>query len=447
MDRSYPHKYAPWPEIISRRSLIQACLPLTFSSLVASAQPADVNYDESKVPPYRLPDPLVASNGAPVRSRKEWFSRRRPEILRLFETWVYGRCPAPRVRLRHEVVSVDRQALDGRAVRKQVIIHFSRDPGGPRMNLLIYLPAKARRPIPLFLGLNFNGNHAVHPDPGIRLGEIWVLDPKRKTGSKQMASEKARGAAASRWPVEAILERSYGLATAYYGDIEPDFAGGIGYGVRPLFYRPGQTAPADDEWGAIGAWAWGLSRALDYLENDRDVDARRVAVVGHSRLGKTALWAAAQDQRFAMAISNNSGEGGAAIMRRRFGERIHHLNNSFPHWFCRNFRKFNQREDELPVDAHMLLALIAPRPVYVASAQEDRWADPRGEFLAVVHAGPVYKLLGRPDLGTDQMPPPGKPILSTLGYHIRPGKHDITAYDWQQYLAFADRHLKAPPRR
>lgn len=432
--------------LVARRELVLPAALLAGARCFGFQQPTDVNYDESKVPSYRLPDPLVASDGRPVRSSKEWFSRRRPEILRLFETWVYGRCPAPRYRCRFQLTSVERSALDGRAVRKQVTVHFSRDPGGPRMNLLVYLPASAPRPVPVFLGLNFTGNHAVHADPGIQLGELWQLDPKQKTWSRRPASEKSRGAAAERWQVEKILARGYGLATAYYGDIEPDFDGGIRFGVRPLFFRKGQSQPFEDEWGAIGAWAWGLSRALDYLETDKEVDARRVIVFGHSRLGKTALWAAAQDQRFAMAISNNSGEGGAAITRRRFGERIHHLNNRFPHWFCRNFRKFNQREDELPVDAHMLLALIAPRPVYVASAQEDLWADPRGEFLAVVHAGPVYKLLGRPDLGVTEMPAPGKPIMSTLGYHIRPGKHDVTAYDWEQYLAFADQHLRKPSR-
>ncbi len=424
---------------------LSVCAAL-LAGLVA-AQPADVNYDESKVPSYTLPDPLVFANGERVRTAKDWTQKRRPEILRLFETWMYGRCPAPKQRLRWDVVADDRQALEGRAVRRQVTIYFSRDASGPKMHLLLYLPASARKPVPVFLGLNFSGNHAVHPDPGIRLGEVWVRDPKQNAWEKRPAAEKARGMGAAQWQVEKILSRGYGLATIYYGNIEPDFDGGMRYGVRPLFFRPGQTEPAEDEWGAIGAWAWGLSRALDYLEADREVDGKRVAVFGHSRLGKTALWAAAQDTRFAMAISNNSGEGGAALMRRRFGERVHHLNTRFPHWFCRNFRKFNYREDELPVDAHMLIALIAPRPVYVASAQEDRWADPRGEFLAAVHAGPVYRLLGRPDLGADQMPDLGKPLMGGLGYHIRPGKHDVTAYDWDQYLEFADRHFMRRGRR
>lgn len=418
----------------------------TMLAACAFAQPADTNYDESKVPKFVLPDPLVFADGRRVTSPREWTGRRRAEILRLYETWVYGRCPAPRQKLRAALLESDRNALGGRAVRKQVVIPFSSDPAGPRMHLLIYLPARAPRPVPLFLSLNFRGNHAVHADPGIRLGQVWVQDPQSKAWSRQPATEDTRGSTYSRWPVEMIVERGYGLATAYYGEIEPDFDGGIGYGVRPLFFRPGQTEPADDEWGAIGAWAWGLSRALDFLETDREVDARRVAVIGHSRLGKTALWAAAQDTRFAMAISNNSGEGGAAITRRRFGEQIHHLNARFPHWFCRNFRKFDRREDDLPVDAHMLIALIAPRPVYVASAQEDRWADPRGEFLAVAHAAPVFRLLGRPVPELAEMPPVDRPVMDTLAYHIRAGKHDITAWDWRQYLDFADRHLKAPSR-
>lgn len=398
--------------------------------------------DETAVPPYTLPDPLAFESGERVATAADWRSRRRPELLRLFEREVYGRTPGPPPPLRASVDDEARDALGGRAIRRQVTLRFSAESDGPAMHLLLYLPAAAPRPVPVFLGLNFQGNHAVHADPGIALASSWL--PDRYAGVvNNRATDRSRGAASSRWPVELILSRGYALATAYYGDLDPDFDDGFKNGVQPLFYRPGQTRPAEDEWGAIGAWAWGLSRALDYLQTAPEVDSRRVAVIGHSRLGKAALWAAAQDERFAMVVSNNSGCGGAALSKRIFGETVAHITSSFPHWFAARFTRYAGNEKALPVDQHELLALVAPRPLYVASASEDLWADPKGEFLAAVAADPVYRLLGTKGLGTTTMPPVNTPVGGRIGYHLREGEHDVTAWDWEQYLAFADREMQS----
>lgn len=396
----------------------------------------NVIYDESKVPAYTLPDPLTCLDGTKVTTPELWFKKRRPEILELFRTHMYGRAPIGKPKkMRFEIFDLDRNALGGKATRKQVRILFTGDPNGPSMDLLIYLPNDAPRPVPVFTLLNFFGNHAICSDPAIRIKPVWLK------GQVVTPPEESRGRDPS-VPVGKILARGYGVATAYYGDIVPDFPECFKLGVFAAFDKLfGEKRPTD-AWGAIAAWAWGLSRAMDYLETDPDVDSKRVAVLGHSRLGKTALWAGAQDERFAIVISNNSGCGGAALSRRRFGETVAIINSAFPHWFCENFKRYNNREGELPIDQHMLIALIAPRPVYIASADEDLWADPRGEFLSAKAADSVYKLLGTEGLPALEMPPLNKPVMGTIGYHIRSGGHALTEYDWERYMDFADKHFK-----
>jgi len=419
---------------------------IALSLLAASAtlgQTPDVNYDESKIGPLNLPDPLLLSNGRRVADAREWTTLRRPEILRLFQTHVYGKSPARPRGIKCTLLSEDKAALDGKATRKEIRILFTGKKDGPFMDLLLYIPNQTRDKVPAFLGLNFQGNHAVTTEPGIRLSQAWFRGGRGDGVTNNRATEASRGAEASRWAVRKIIDSGFALATAYYGDLEPDHPQGWKNGIRAALSRDGaQTQFKPDDWGAISAWAWGLSRALDCLEKEKRIDARKVAVMGHSRLGKTALWAGATDERFAIIISNDSGEGGAALARRNFGETTAIINRSFPHWFCDNFKQYAGKENLLPVDQHMLLALMAPRPVYVASAEEDKWADPKGEFLAAKHAEPVYRLFARAGLCVEDMPPVNTPVGDFIGYHIRTGKHDVTDYDWEQYIKFAARHFR-----
>jgi hypothetical protein len=421
------------------RSLLLGIVLMGVAAVHANEDPI---YDESRVPEYTLPDSLMTVGGEAVETPEQWWQSRRAEISQLFETQMYGRAPQKPAGMHWSVFEQSDDALEGIAERKQVTIFFGPGQDAPRMDLLIYLPKDAPRPVPVFLGLNFNGNHAVIDDPNVRLSESWMRPADDGTVEGNRATESSRGSKASRWPIGEVLRRGYGVATIYYGDIDPDFDDGFRNGVHAAYYTKEDQKPAPDEWGSIATWAWGLSRALDYMEQDAAIDHRRVAVVGHSRLGKTALWAGASDQRFALTVSNDSGCGGAALSRRKFGETVKRINTSFPHWFCDNFVAYNDREHELPFDQHQLIALVAPRPVLVSSASEDRWADPRGEFLSARHAAPVYRLLGVVALEQDQMPGIGELVGDRVGYHLRAGQHDMTIDDWNAYMNFADRFLK-----
>jgi len=400
-----------------------------------------VNYDEHKVPAYTLPDVLTTPDGQPVTTVGQWLTQQRPATLALFKEHVYGQMPGRPTSMRSIVRSVNENALNGVAICKQVTVLFGTPDEAPGMDVLLYLP-KTDQSVPIFAGLNFSGNHCVSSDPGITLSTRWLPNTEGGEVTNNRATEDARGMEASRWPIDEIVRRGYGVATVYYGDLEPDHPEGWQTGIRTTLKT--ELNQAETAWAAIGAWAWGLSRLMDYLETDPAIDASRVILHGHSRLGKAALWAGATDERFAMVISNNSGEGGAALARRCFGETVAHINTNFPHWFVDRFKTYNDNENALPVDQHQLLALIAPRPLYVASAEEDAWADPTGEFLSAKEAERVWNLFGRQGLGVSEMPRVNQPVGHTVCYHIRSGPHDITTYDWAQYLDFADRLLPGP---
>jgi hypothetical protein len=423
------------------------CIVFFFEGMFmeTSAQDISINQDERKVPPYTLPDPLQGTDGKRVTDPQQWLHQQRAAMLKLFADNVYGRMPVKPGNMKFKITSVDSFALGGLAIRKQVTIFFTSTTSAPSMDLLIYLPTFVKGPVPVFIGLNFYGNQTIHADSGIRLSIQWAMNDEQLGIVNNRATEASRGKDASKWAVEEIINRGYGLATAYYGDLEPDHPDGWKSGIRTTMKT--ELSIDENEWGAIGAWAWGLSRIMDYLETDKAVEAKKVIITGHSRLGKACLWAAANDSRFAIVVSNNSGEGGAALSKRWFGETIEKINTSFPHWFAPAFKQYNKHPEQLPVDMHILLALMAPRPLYVASAADDWWADPKGEFLSAKNAEPVYALFGEKGLGITDMPPVDHPVGETIRYHIRTGKHDFILYDWQQYLDFADKQFGRSSRR
>ncbi len=394
-----------------------------------------VNYDEAAVPKYELPDPLVKNNGKSVKSVKDWEQKRRPEIMDMLRREMYGYEPGKPAGLHFKVLEESHDAFGGKATRRQVAVYFTEDESR-YMTVLMYIPNDAKGPVPAFMGMNFRGNYATTTDP-----EVLMPTENQIEDYGAWYQPVNRGDWGRRWPYEYVLSKGYAVVTMFYGDVDPDWNDGFHNGVHGLLDKG--KPRTGESWSTISAWAWGLSRALDYLETDKDIDAGKVAVLGHSRLGKTALWAGATDQRFALVISNCSGCCGSAISRRKFGETIYIVNDAFQHWFCGNFEKYSNNEDALPFDQHELISMIAPRPVYVSSGSEDNWADQKGEYLSLVGATPVYNLYGYEGFTSTEKPGVEDPeTVGRMGNHIRKGDHDILLYDWTQFINFADKFLK-----
>jgi hypothetical protein len=415
---------------VSCRVLAFAFL-LSWGVCVMAIEPRPANYDEEKIPTYTLPKPLLLADGQKIETPKEWSQKRQPEILRLFAEHVYGQTPTHLISKAMTVIEENKNALDGKATKRVIKIDFVSSTEGPFLYLHLYIPAAAKGPVPAFVGVNLFDRKDSLPKPGGRVVAEGRpipkgLDPKMLPGDQT---------------IDRILERGYAIATFHPSDIAPDdtktyMNGIIGYANKNADKRQ------PNEWGAIGAWAWGISRAVDYLETDSAIDAKKIIAIGHSRNGKTALWAAAQDSRIAAVISNQSGCGGAALSKRHFGETVALINKRFPFWFCEKFREYDDNEEKLPVDQHLLIASIAPRPVHIGSADGDGWADPRGEFLSALAADPVYQFLGLDGLGVNEFPPVNTVVGNKLSYHCRSGQHALADYDWMIYLDWCDQVLK-----
>jgi hypothetical protein len=383
----------------------------------------DVVRDEASVPAYQLPPILVSAEGKPITTPEEWFNVRRPQLMALFGNLIYGVVPAPEtpIKTTFEVVKTDRKFMAGKATRKDVRIRFENAKGSAEMTILVFIPNAGGKPAPAFLLHSFAGTkddgHDANPDkPGFTRNGL---------------------------PLGELFQRGFGFVVVPHNALVAHNEVEFLKGVHPLFYRTGQSFPKANEWGVIATVSWSASRALDYLETDRDIDAKRIAAMGHSKMGKATLWTVAQDPRFALAISAQSGCAGAALWKRNFGENMEKMVTRFPYWLCRNAAKFARNEDDLPVDQHMLLACIAPRPVYVASGVEDLWADPRGEYLSAYHASEVYRLLGKNGLTSELSPAIGEAIVQTdVGYHNRLGGHSVEMFDWLKIIEFAEHHLK-----
>ncbi|MEO6286492.1 MAG: acetylxylan esterase [Dyadobacter sp.] len=395
-----------------------------------------VNYQEDSVGTYTLPELLKSLDGKAVTTAKQWTQKRRPELVKLFEENQFGKIPPKPEEMTFKVFDKGTSAFNGKAVRKQVRVYFTKDTSGHQMNLLIYIPAAARKPVPLLMNISFAAYNQTIEDAGLLINYIW------KDGKKIKADQPT---VFGKMNVEQFLDAGFGFATVYYGDIEPDFKDGIKYGIRNHYLKPGQTETAANEWGAIAAWSWGLARAMDYFETDNQIDSKRVALQGASRLGKTVLWAGVKDTRYKMVIASISGEGGAALSRRNYGETIRHISDPsrYLYQFAPNYHSFAENVGSMPVDAHMLVALIAPRPLLLQTGNTDYWSDPKGEFLSAVAAAPVYKLFNENGPETKDMPAAGDTslLMNELGYYMHEGGHTVLPTDWTHIISYMKKYL------
>lgn len=388
--------------------LIFASLLLLLTFVNATAQ----NYDEAKVPAYTLPEMLKTNDGRVVKDKKMWEETRRPEILKLFTDNIYGQMPQDYDSIRYAITNEDKAAMNGRAHMQEVAIQVFRVKKSVKIHLILFVPNNIQKPVPVFVLINNRGTDNT--------------DITRKIKSEF-------------WPAEMVIDSGFAIAAFHVSELAPDQNETFMNGMLQLY--PDQLT-ADNGMRAIGAWAWGASRVMDYFETNKDIDAKKVVIVGHSRGGKASLWAAANDQRFAICVTNCSGNTGAALSRRQFGERISTINKTFPHWFTNNYKKYNDQENELPVDQHMLIGLVAPRPLYATNASKDPWADPTGTFLALKAAEPAFNLYSIKSNLPSKPPGINQPIFkSQLAYHNREGEHNLTAYDWENFVRFAKYHF------
>ena len=369
------------------------------------------NYDETKVPSYTLPEVLKTSTGQIIKNMADWENKRRAEILSLFENNVYGQMPKDYDSLGFIINNESGNAMNGKARLKEVTLSIWKAGKSVNIGVTLFIPNQVKKPAPVFLLVNNRSKRNTSP-------------------SRDTLSEF--------WPAEMVIDSGYAIAAFHVSDAAPDDKVNYVNGVLKLY--PEQIN-ADNGMKAIGAWAWAASKVLDYFEKDKNIDATRVSIVGHSRGGKAALWAGAQDKRFAMVFSNCSGNTGAALSRRKFGETVKRINDQFPHWFANNYKKYNDNEAALPVDQHMLVALIAPRPLYTTNASKDLWADPKGSYLSLKNAEKAYDVYGKVSSLSLNPPALNSPVIhSILGYHNREGIHDLTAYDWDNFIRFANYH-------